>query len=442
MGDIPPEVLTGAASDILETLKDDTKKDFDRKREVEDVMMTKLSSEIFAKLVNLGKRITDFRPEDAAGVTLDDGSTVAQREQGLDEEYGVAVVFDDDNEDEEGSEDEYEVKEDVDEDDENESPETMEDEGITALQKVDGEVEDEEQIDDDGDLTTVITPPTLPTAGKRKDTSATAIVAINPHEVDAFWLQRQVASVYNDAHTVQLKTQSALEVMASSRNARDLENELMGLFDYDKFDLVKLLTRNRDTIVWCTKLAKAATPDDRHAIEEEMRDNELDHILKQLSLAPTRKVEERSRRGVVEGAMELDMASRNQAAAVAAKVEATPIGRVPLNSIDLESLVFEQGSHLMSNKKCKLPEGSFKRSKKGYEEVHVPPPKQKPPGPNEKLVDITSLPAWAQPAFKNAKSLNRIQSKVYPVAFKDDVNMLLCAPTGAGKVIVPPYLFL
>ena len=30
----------------------------------------------------------------------------------------------------------------------------------------------------------------------------------------------------------------------------------------------------------------------------------------------------------------------------------------------------------MSNKKCKLPEGSFKRAKKGYEENYVPAPKR------------------------------------------------------------------
>jgi len=34
-------------------------------------------------------------------------------------------------------------------------------------------------------------------------------------------------------------------------------------------------------------------------------------------------------------------------------------------AIDLEAMSFSQGGHLMSNKKCKLPDNSFKRSKKG-----------------------------------------------------------------------------
>ncbi|CAN8318015.1 unnamed protein product [Cochlearia groenlandica] len=46
------------------------------------------------------------------------------------------------------------------------------------------------------------------------------------------------------------------------------------------------------------------------------------------------------------------------------------------------------------------------------------------------------MPDWAQPAFRGVKQLNRVQSKVYNTAlFKAD-NILLCAPTGAGKTNV------
>ena len=39
--------------------------------------------------------------------------------------------------------------------------------------------------------------------------------------------------------------------------------------------------------------------------------------------------------------------------------------------------MFKEGSHLMANKKCQLPDGSFRKQKKGYEEVHVPALKPK-----------------------------------------------------------------
>jgi len=127
--------------------------------------------------------------------------------------------------------------------------------------------------------------------------------------------------------------------------------------------------------------------------------------------------------------MEIDPQSKKTISKLAASQK-----YAPKQTIDLEQLIFQQGSHLMSNSKCRLPVGSTKKSKKGYEEIHVPPPKTSALAPNEKSIAITDMESWAQKAFKGAKSLNRIQSRVYPCAFQSDENMLICAPTGAGKV--------
>jgi pre-mRNA-splicing helicase BRR2 len=91
----------------------------------------------------------------------------------------------------------------------------------------------------------------------------------------------------------------------------------------------------------------------------------------------------------------------------------------------------------MSNKKIKLPDGSFKRAKKGYnlKEIHVPAPKQKPDVDGGELVAVTALPPWAHEVF-NVPKLNRVQSKVFPVTFGTDEPILLCAPTGSGKVCI------
>lgn len=34
--------------------------------------------------------------------------------------------------------------------------------------------------------------------------------------------------------------------------------------------------------------------------------------------------------------------------------------------LDFEDMVFSQGCHFMANKKCQLPEGSFRKQRKGY----------------------------------------------------------------------------
>ncbi len=40
--------------------------------------------------------------------------------------------------------------------------------------------------------------------------------------------------------------------------------------------------------------------------------------------------------------------------------------------MDLDAVAFHDGAHLMANKRCELPAGSWRAQKKGYEEIHVP----------------------------------------------------------------------
>ena len=48
----------------------------------------------------------------------------------------------------------------------------------------------------------------------------------------------------------------------------------------------------------------------------------------------------------------------------------------------------------------------------------------------------TSIAYWCFTAPQGVKSLNRIQSIVFPTAYGTNENMLICAPTGAGKTNV------
>uniref|UniRef100_A0A672JRN1 Activating signal cointegrator 1 complex subunit 3 n=1 Tax=Salarias fasciatus TaxID=181472 RepID=A0A672JRN1_SALFA len=108
----------------------------------------------------------------------------------------------------------------------------------------------------------------------------------------------------------------------------------------------------------------------------------------------------------------------------------------PRQLLDLEDLAFTQGSHFMANKRCQLPDGSFRKQRKGYEEVHVPALKPKPFADDEVLVAIDKLPKYAQAGFEGFKTLNRIQSKLFKTTMETDENLLVCAPTGAGKTNV------
>ncbi|CAB4274837.1 unnamed protein product [Prunus armeniaca] len=103
--------------------------------------------------------------------------------------------------------------------------------------------------------------------------------------------------------------------------------------------------------------------------------------------------------------------------------------------LDHVSLAQEESRFLVSNK-CGLPNGSERFLNKGYEEIHVPRLKLPPFDYHEKLVEISSLPEWSQPAFKGMTQLNRVQNKVYETALFEADIILLCAPTGAGKTNV------
>jgi antiviral helicase SLH1 len=94
----------------------------------------------------------------------------------------------------------------------------------------------------------------------------------------------------------------------------------------------------------------------------------------------------------------------------------------------------ETGNKLSAfGKKYALPPGSLHYDDQLYEEHTIPAAPVGTIGVGRKLVDIKDMDGLCQRTFKGYKSLNRMQSLVYPVAYHTSENMLICAPTGAGK---------
>nr|XP_028578883.1 activating signal cointegrator 1 complex subunit 3 isoform X1 [Podarcis muralis] len=90
-------------------------------------------------------------------------------------------------------------------------------------------------------------------------------------------------------------------------------------------------------------------------------------------------------------------------------------------------------SAFIGGSKMLLPEGIERENNKMYEEVKIPHTEPMPIGLEEKPVYINDLDEIGQLAFKGMKRLNRIQSIVFETAYNTNENMLICAPTGAGK---------
>ena len=395
LGDQAQDVVRSAADAVLESLKNENLKDFDKKKEVEEVLGS-ISNDEFSQLLNLSKKITDYGAEDEAMVDPD----MERKDAEIDDEMGVAVVFDEEEQEEEDEEG-YEIRDESDEEEEAEEAE-----------------EAPESLENDEELVVGGT-----SSAKRGKAKADEDI-VTPHSVDGFWVQRQISEVYPDPVTAADKASAVLSILGSESNLRDCENQLMELFDYQSFHVITKFLKNRDVIVWCTKLMRSDA-EERVNVEVAMREKGLGWILREL--AGDRKAKARA-----DDAMDVDEKPKVQTVPKTATL--APGSTVqPKRTVDLEGMAFSQGGHLMSNKKCKLPEGSFKRARKGYEEIHVPAPKKPQTEPSD-LVPITDLPAWAHDGFKGIKTLNRVQSKLYPIAFGTDEPLLLCAPTGAGKV--------
>lgn len=98
---------------------------------------------------------------------------------------------------------------------------------------------------------------------------------------------------------------------------------------------------------------------------------------------------------------------------------------------------FAAGNSLShAGKKYALPDGSERLQFEKYEEYAVPAGKPGTLWPGHKLVDIKDMDGLCRNTFKGYKTLNRMQSLVYPVAYKQRENMLICAPTGAVSSLV------
>ncbi|CEJ61600.1 Putative DEAD/DEAH box helicase [Penicillium brasilianum] len=92
------------------------------------------------------------------------------------------------------------------------------------------------------------------------------------------------------------------------------------------------------------------------------------------------------------------------------------------------------GNLLSANgRKYGLPVGSREIEEPKYTEFEIPASSVGAVRPDQKLVEIAGLDGLCRGTFKGYKALNRMQSLLYEVAYKTNENMLICAPTGAGK---------
>lgn len=382
--DASHSVVLSAADLTLEILKLEDTSISTKRQDIQQLLDTKLTDIQFNEIVNLTKRISDYN--------------ISLEEEDDDGENGVAVIFDEEEDEEEEEEEEEEAE--------------LEQE--SEQQNVDSK---KELLDTNES--------TILTKEQEKESGLLSL-----QEIDPLYIHRKISALFKDndaSSNNELSTKINELLLDVSLSTRDLENSLMMLMEYDHFDFVKTCTENRWRIVFRLKTLKA---DDTTAQQEaftQMRELKLDSLIKEFEeLDNTQTSSDGKKRKV----------SIDESEVSSKKLKSND-KREP-QIVDLDNLTFDQGSHLMTTTKIKLPEGSYQQSKKLYDVISIPAPVPTFDESNDNFVKISEMPEWTRVVFPSSEtsSLNRIQSKIYPAAFKSDENLLLCAPTGAGKTNV------
>lgn len=272
--------------------------------------------------------------------------------------------------------------------------------------------------------------------------------------------------------------ESLISVLKSKKSNEELQNELIELLGFDKFDVLEAILEKRKEILKnieqddkFNKLMERAAFIDHQAkpIQPVVSSQVVVQSEKEMHLMrQVRKDEKKLQKIAQQNASELDDELDDESCdAVAGRIKLQqqqqlldamkkqPILSKPRKVSEVFSwlhqapkkvsypFVFdsqiEARTHIgfIAGSKIILPESAVRSDNKTYEEITLPI-NQAPVslGVGDERVQISDLDEIGKLAFKGVKELNRIQSVVFERAYHSNDNLLICAPTGAGKTNV------
>eukprot|EP00118_Oscarella_pearsei_P012973 m.99165 g.99165 ORF g.99165 m.99165 type:complete len:2211 (+) comp37045_c0_seq2:40-6672(+) len=301
----------------------------------------------------------------------------------------------------------------------------------------------------------------------------------NVHSVDASWLRRCCESHFVkgvSGMSVADMFSMLFDILSSTRSDDDIQNELFDLLGFEKFDLIQEMLTNRHEIIHSTlsgsldeiaagfsgkrskkqvnatqqpSLSSQVTIQSRE--EKEIRkwqrreekklarreaafckqsgvadDEDREKFLKTLGFDPDKLREEREKSLL--SAANAPLFS-NKDKAVASR------GPIYPHVYDAKLEARRSGAYIAGSKLL-LPENVVRTNTRMFEEVRIPSLEPVPFDDRSPLIRVSDLDDLLQIAFRSTRKLNRIQSIVYPAAYETNENLLVCAPTGAGKTNV------
>lgn len=263
-----------------------------------------------------------------------------------------------------------------------------------------------------------------------------------------------------------------LLVMLKSQKTNDeLQNELFDLLGFDKFELILEILENRKVL-----LKNLETSEKKEMVKEHLSKRQIeaakkpapapDFLMpvlvqseKERDLMKLARKDEKKLRSIKttvdeeeDEEVQLAKLQLNQSNALLKIAQRAPLLTDNRSSFirysqqvqapkypNVYDSTKDARAHIgfLSGNKILLPENTVRRDSQLYEEVTIPasePPSDLTVG--NVRVKVESLDEIGQIVFKGTKELNRIQTIVYPTAYHSNENLLICAPTGAGKTNV------
>ncbi|KAF9426913.1 hypothetical protein BGZ94_005813 [Podila epigama] len=285
---------------------------------------------------------------------------------------------------------------------------------------------------------------------------------------DRAWLINQCNThidVFSDPSTEMTGKRLSIDIFTILRSDKpddDIQINLVDLLGFDNFEFITSLLTNRRTIVDNVMAQTTYTPgmEISKGHKHDRNDNSRSHVgsnfmvqTEDEKLASKLARKERKRHGGRDEEDEAAVSSailgydqedlrkareeqlRNNASMpLASSQQKTNFGGPDYPHVYQAS----KGGNMVTSfgKSFALPPGTTRTDEKNYEEVTIPITKQAPRRAGEKVITLAEMDTLCSTTFKAYTSLNRIQSIVYPVAYGSNENILMCAPTGAGKTDV------
>ncbi|KAI8983869.1 Sec63 Brl domain-containing protein [Pilobolus umbonatus] len=279
---------------------------------------------------------------------------------------------------------------------------------------------------------------------------------------DRDWLLKQ-CRLHNNLHGLdeQQLCANIFTIIRSGESDDDIQNTLVDILGYEALDFIIELISNRTTIV--QNIMKMSDYDERQAKKTVPTETVRRPVYgTQFTIQSEKEIREEKRlRKEQKKALKANNRQEDDANSVSmsilgfdgenwkqvreeALLNAT---QSPLFSSNYKSKAATQYPHVYQSAasggtlslfgtRYALPAGTVREEFNDYEETTIPVPTKAPIRSGERHLKITELDSLARGAFKAYETLNRVQSIVYPIAYETNENMLVCAPTGAGKTDV------